>query len=65
MLKMTHMKSINQGTKFLPASSMIFKKAAKIGRPSTAINAQLFSWSMIQSCSVDLLKPCFSSRTKL
>jgi hypothetical protein len=61
----TIMNSMSQGTKFLPASSMILRNAARNGRPMAAMRTVDLIVSMTQSLTVDLLKPCFSSRTKL
>lgn len=44
---------------------MIFKKALSKGVPNTTINAWPFSMSVIQSLTVCLLKPNFSSRTNV
>ena len=59
------MNSMSQGTNDLPAQSTIFKKPAKIGSPKTATSIHVLIWSMIHSFFVDLLKPCFSSRTNV
>lgn len=61
----THINSMSQGTNDLPAQSTIFRNPARMGRPKTATRTQVLIWSMIHSFLVDLLKPCFSSRTKV
>lgn len=60
-----HKKPVNQGTKRSPAHLNIHKKADKNGAPITTASIHPLMRSVTKSFHVVLLKPCFSSRTKV
>ena len=61
----THRKAMSHGTKRSPAHLNTHKNAAKKGAPMANPIPQLFSRSVTNSEGVVLLKPCFSSNTKV
>lgn len=61
----TYKKAISQGTNRSPAHWKTLRKAAKKGAPMTNPIAQPLKRSATNKPGVVLLKPCFSSRTKV
>ena len=59
------MKAMSHGTKRSPAHWKILRKMARKGAPRTKATAQDLKRSVMKILGVVLLKPCFSSRTKV
>lgn len=60
-----HRKAISHGKNLSPAHLKTYKKAERKGAPIAAVNNWLLTRSLTKRLGVVLLKPCFSSRTKV
>jgi hypothetical protein len=61
----THIKAMSHGTKRSPAHLKMYKKVARNGAPMANPRAHPLRRSATNKAGVVLLKPCFSSRTKV
>ena len=60
-----YMNPINHGTKRSPAHWKMYRNTARKGEPSTKAKAHPLRRSVTKMRGVVLLKPCFSSKTKV